>query len=177
MYCTQQRRRFVFRTAFLFVLANTVAFSQSDQLAEQSRHGKELMSQGRFEEAAAIYQQLVKDLPANPGLLLNLALAEEMGGHPESAIPHFQAALRLQPNNIPALTSLAMSHLQMNQPAQALGPLKKVIALNEKDVNVRGMLAGAELSLEHFQAASQQPSIDRTGSIRPESLVRPWQVV
>ena len=153
---SQHTRRLVLRAAFLFFILFLPVYPQSDQLAEQSRHGKELMSQGRFDEAASVYREMIKALPGNEGLLLNLALAEEMGGHPDQAVPHFEAVLKIQPNNVPALTSFAMSHLQMNQPAAAVAPLKKLVALEPKDPNARGMLAGAEMGLGHFANAAQQ---------------------
>jgi len=122
----------------------------------QSRQGKELMAEGRFEDAIGVYQKLVQALPGNPGLLLNLALAEQMAGHPARAIPHFQAVLKSQPDNIPALTSLSMARLQLNQPAEAIPLLKKLVSLDSKDANARGMLAGAEMSVDHFGDAAEQ---------------------
>ncbi len=92
------------RAAFFFFLSLWLASPQGDQLAEQSRRGKELMSQGRFEDAIVVYRDMVKAMPGNPGLLLNLALAEQMAGHPDQAIPHFEAVLKTEPNSIPALT-------------------------------------------------------------------------
>ncbi|MFL6465373.1 MAG: tetratricopeptide repeat protein [Bryobacteraceae bacterium] len=156
MIVSQHTRRLVFRAAFVLFTVLSPALSQSEQLEEQSRRGKELMSQGRFDEAADIYREMIKALPGNSGLILNLGLAEEMGGHFDKAIPHFQAVLKNQPNNVPALTSLAMSHLQLNQPAAALAPLNKLITLEPKNVDARGMLAGAEMGLGHFENAAQQ---------------------
>ena len=144
------------RAAFFFVLLVSPGFPQTDGLAEQSRRGKDLMAQGRFEDAIGVYREMVKALPGNPGLVLNLALAEQMAGHPDQAIPHFETVLKAEPNSIPALTSLGMAHLQLNQPGQALVPLKKVITLEPKDVNVRGMLAGAEMTLSRFDEAAAQ---------------------
>ena len=155
MIASQHTRRLVLRVAF-FLFTVLSAFCQSDQLREQSRRGKELMSQGRFDEAADIYRAMVKALPGNSGLLLNLGLAEEMGGHFDKAIPHFEAVLKNQPNSVPALTSFAMSHLQLNQPAAALAPLNKLTTLEPKNPNARGMLAGAEMELGHFENAAQQ---------------------
>src|SRR3954453_21802394 len=123
MIASHRTRRPALRAAFLLFTACFPALSQSAELNEQSRRGKELMSQGRFDEAAIVYREMVKALPGNPGLLLNLALAEELGGHFDEAIPRFEAVLKSQPDNVPALTSLAMSHLQLNQPAAALPPL------------------------------------------------------
>ncbi len=114
------------------------------------------MSQGHFDEAVIVYQQMVKALPDDPGLLLNLGMAEEMAGHPDRAIRHLGAVLKVQPRNIPALTSVAMAYLQLNQPTAAIAPLKKLLALDTLNLNARGMLASSELSLNHFQQAAVQ---------------------
>jgi predicted Zn-dependent protease len=114
-----------------------------DQLAEQSHHAKELMAEGRFAEAIPIYQSLIRAIPGNPGLVLNLGLAEEMAGHPAEAVEQFESVLKTQPDNIPALTSLVTARLQLNQPQLAIAPLEKLITLEPANRNARGMLAGA----------------------------------
>src|SRR4051812_30288746 len=123
MVVSHHRRRPVLRAAFFFLVPLWLAWAQGDQLAEQSRRGKELMSQGRFEDAIGVYRAMVTAMPGNSGLLLNLALAEQMAGHPDQAIPHFETVLKAEPNSIPALLSLGMSRLQLNQPVQAVTPL------------------------------------------------------
>jgi predicted Zn-dependent protease len=152
----------VFRTSRGRLLASALLFwpltyvRGSEALAEQSHRAKELMAERRYAEAIPIYEQLVKALPGNPGLLLDLGLAEHMAGQPGKAIPQFQAVLKLQPDNVPALTSLAMAALQTNQARLALAPLEKLIRLQPADKNVRGMLAGAEMSLGQFETAATQ---------------------
>src|SRR5579884_432855 len=133
-----------------------VVQAQTDALAEQSHRAKELMAEHRYAEAIPIYEQLVKAVPGNPGLILDLGLAEHMAGQPGKAIRQFQAVLQLQPDNVPALTSLAMAALETNQPRLAIAPLEKLIRLEPNDNNVRGMLAGAEMSLGQFEAAAAQ---------------------
>lgn len=113
------------------------------------------MAGRHYTEAIPIYEHLVKALPGNPGLLLNLALAEEMAGQPARAIPHFEAVLKAQPNNVPALASLCMARLQLNQSREAIAPLRKLIVLEPKDLNALGMLAGAELSQNLLDDAAQ----------------------
>src|SRR5690349_15117682 len=126
MVVSQDRRRPVLRAAFFFFVLIGVIAAQTDTPEEQSQRGKQLMAQGKFEEAIGVYRAMVKAMPGNPGLVLNLALAEEMAGHPEQAIPHFETVLKAEPNSIPALTSVGMAHLQLNQTAQAVPVLKKV---------------------------------------------------
>lgn len=104
------------------------------------------MAAGRFAEAAPLYAQLVKALPANPGLRLNLALALQMSGKSAEAIPEFERVIKAMPNNVPALLSLGMARLERNEPAKAVAPLDKVVALDPANTDARGMLANALLS-------------------------------
>jgi tetratricopeptide (TPR) repeat protein len=140
----------------VFFLLAAPAFAQTADLAEQSHHAKELMSEGRFSEAIPIYQKLVEAVPGNPGLVLNLGLAEQMAGQPQKAVPHFKAVLQAQPDNVPALTSLGMAELQMNQPRSAVPPLEKLLQVQPGDLNARGMLAGAYMALNRASEAAVQ---------------------
>jgi tetratricopeptide (TPR) repeat protein len=117
----------------LTVAALFIYAAAAHDLASESHQAKELMAQGRFEEAIPIYEALVKAVPDNPGLILNLGLAEEMAGHPAAAVPHFEAVLKRQPGNIPALTSLAMVRLQLHQPALAADAYRKLTAADSSN--------------------------------------------
>jgi len=141
----------------IFLLCRLVTFAQADgdRLAKESRQAKELMAERKFAEAIPIYEHLVKAVPGNPGLLLNLALAEEMAGRPVRAIPHFEAVLKMQPNSVPALLSLSMARLQLGQTKEAIGPLRRLIALQPDNLNALGMLAGAELNENRFANAAE----------------------
>ncbi|MDQ2844646.1 MAG: tetratricopeptide repeat protein [Acidobacteriota bacterium] len=142
-------------TGAAFLLFSAAAYAQTD-LAEQSHQAKQLMAEGRFEEAITIYQKLVAAIPGNPGFILNLGIAEQMAGHPRQAIPRFETVLRTQPNSVPALTSLGMAELQLNQPRLAVTPLEKLLRVQPDDVNARGMLAGAYMSLNRAPEAAEQ---------------------
>ena len=148
------RKRLALRAAFFFALAATAALSQDNDLAAESHRARELMAASRFAEAIPIYESLVKALPGNTGLLLNLALAEEMAGRPARAIPHFEAVLKVQPDSLPALLSISMARLQLNQSREAIAPLRKVIKLDPTNLNALGMLAEAELDQKIFEEAA-----------------------
>jgi tetratricopeptide (TPR) repeat protein len=160
---------------FLFsFLFSALAFGQTDngdRLAAESRHAKELMADRKYAEAIPIYEHLVKAVPGNAGLLLNLALAEEMAGKPAQAIPHFEAVLKQQPNSVPALVSLSMARLQLNQTKEAIGPLRKLIAIQPNDLNAVGMLAGAELAQDRFSDAAEHY---RELTVRSDADPRAW---
>jgi hypothetical protein len=67
MVVLQYRRRLVLRAAFLFLVPAWLVSAQTDGLAEQSRRGKDLMAQGRFEDAVGVYRAMVKAMPGNSG--------------------------------------------------------------------------------------------------------------
>jgi tetratricopeptide (TPR) repeat protein len=149
------KRRLVVGAAFFF-LVQQIATAQDEALVEKSRQANALMAAGKFEESIPLYKELIKAVPGNPGLILNLGLAEEMAGHPMAAIPQFEAVLKVQPNSVPALTSIAACRLQLNQPKLAIAPLEKLIAVEPANRNGRGMLAGALMAVDRFSEAAQQ---------------------
>jgi tetratricopeptide (TPR) repeat protein len=140
------RGRPALRTALLFCTAIS-AFAQADALAHKSQQAKQLMAQGRFADAVPIYQELCRALPANTGLRLNLALAYQMSGRHQEAIPEFERVLKADPNSQPALLSLGASHLAVNEPAKAIPFLTRFVAIQPTNVESRGMLAGALLTI------------------------------
>jgi tetratricopeptide (TPR) repeat protein len=150
------RKRLALQAAF-FVFAGVVLGQGAgeQELAAESHRAKELMAAHQFAEAIPIYEKLVKAVPGNSGLLLNLAMAEEMAGRPAASIPHFEAVLKAQPNNLPAMLSLSIARLELNQPQEAIAPLRKVIQLDPNNTNALGMLAEAELSQHMFDEAAQ----------------------
>jgi len=117
----------------LLLFAPALSAWQSEDLALQSQRAKEMMAAGKFEEAIPIYKRLTQAAPGNPGLLLNLALAEHMAGHEREAIPHFEAVLKTQPTLEPALLSLGAARLALNQPEQAAEQYRKLTEISADD--------------------------------------------
>ncbi|MBI1941753.1 MAG: tetratricopeptide repeat protein, partial [Acidobacteria bacterium] len=146
---------FVILGFLILSLLSVSSWCQTADLVEKSRRGSELMRAGKFDEAVPIYQDLVRAVPNNPGLLLNLGLALHMAGQNQRAIPQFEAALKLDPNLLPASLFLGASHLRLGEPAKAVPPLQKVVKSQPEDREARQMLAEALFSLERFGAAAE----------------------
>ena len=132
---------FVFLLA-LFLVPATLG-SQSPDLAARSRAGTAAMSEGRFDDAARIYRELVQALPDDPGLLMNLGMALAMGGHESEATTPLERAIALKPDLIPAHLFLGSSYLALGQARKAIPPLERAVAAGPKDVERRRMLAQA----------------------------------
>ena len=60
------------------------------------------MQKGAFDDAARMYQELVRAVPGDAGLLMNLGMALAMGGHEQEAIGPLERAVKLKPALIPA---------------------------------------------------------------------------
>jgi len=139
----------------LFFLGLLSARAQSGDLAQKSEQARQLMAAGKFETAIPIYKDLVKALPQETGLLLNLALAQHMAGHEAESIPNFEAVLKVQPGAVPALFSLGAARLALGQPQQAIAPLEKAVAADPANGDARGMLAAACLDSGRFEQAAE----------------------
>jgi tetratricopeptide (TPR) repeat protein len=140
----------------LSFLAFAGGLLRADDPAAKSQRAKELMASGRFEQAIPIYKDLIAAMPGNPGLLLNLGLAQHMAGHEKEAVPIFEAVLKTQPKLLPALMSLGAARLALKQPELAVGPLQKAVAVEPANPNARGMLADALNGAGRFDEAAGQ---------------------
>ena len=124
-------------------------------LAEMSHQAKEAMVAGNFSQAVALYRELVKALPENPGLRMNLGLALHSAGQYREAIPNFQMVAKEVPD---AWLFIGLDRLKLGQPELAIAPLEKVVTANEKNEEARLELAEAFLesskprqAAEHFE--------------------------
>ncbi|MDQ6678494.1 MAG: tetratricopeptide repeat protein [Acidobacteriota bacterium] len=142
--------------ALLLLAASAAAVAQRDELASDSQRAKRMMEAGRYDEAVPLYLRLVKAIPGNSGLLLNLGLAQHMAGREREAIPNLEAVVRAQPRLTPALIALGAARLSLDQPQQAVSPLRKAVAIQPENPDARGMLAQALGGIQHFDEAAEQ---------------------
>src|SRR5437773_2241083 len=136
------------------LLTFAAAGQQQDPLSVKSRQAKSLLAQGRFAEAIPLYEELVRALPGNSGLRLNLGIAEHMAGRDREAAETLQEVLRVEPNDGPALAMCGASYLRLGDPAKALGFLERAWRVMPQDNDVLQMLADAALMSGKFGSAS-----------------------
>lgn len=119
---------------------------------EPSQRAKELMLSGRYREAAAIYTELVRALPEDPGLRLNLALAWQQAGESAKAIPELERVTQQLPKHAAAWMLLGLAWHKQQQPLKAIAPLQRALLLDPANALARFELADA-------YAASGQPAL------------------
>ena len=125
------------------------------------------MEASRFDEAAAIYGELVAAKPGDGGLLLNLGMARYMAGHPADAVAPLKKAVQLNPAAAPASLFLGASLLDLGRPEEAAPLLQKAVTAMPTNADAREMLARAQLMLSRYQSAAA--SYRALSRIQPDS--------
>lgn len=128
--------------------------AQSNELAAKSQQARQAMTAGRFEEAATLYKELVRRLPGNPGLRMNLGLALHSAGQYRQAVKQFQIVVKKQPDSSPARLMLALAHLKLGEPEQAINPLQQILKAEPHNRVARLELADALLSVDRAEEAA-----------------------
>jgi predicted Zn-dependent protease len=129
---------------------------QMEGLAEKSQQAKQLMAEGKFQQAIALYRELNDAVPNNPGLKLNLGMALHLAGKKREAIPELEQAVKLDPQMAPAWLFLGTTRLQLGEASAALKPLRTVLQLQPDQQEARQMLADALLSIDRLEEASTE---------------------
>jgi tetratricopeptide (TPR) repeat protein len=147
-------KRWLVDVGAIVLLASSL-LAQSPDLAEKSHRAKDLMAAQRFEEAVPIYRELVRALPDNPGLVMNLGLALDYSGHKREALEEFEKVLQLEPSNGLALLFLGTTYLDLGEAAKALNPLEKLVSVQPENPDAQQALAETCLALRKFEHAAE----------------------
>jgi predicted Zn-dependent protease len=142
-------------------------FAQALDPAQEAQQANELVANGKLDDAIQIYRRLVRAFPTNPGLLLNLCIAEFKARRYHDAIEHAHAALKLKPDLAPASLFLGGSYLELGDPANALDPLHKALAAMPNDPNAHLMLAEALLACSSYEEALEE--FRKSSDLLPEN--------
>jgi len=138
------------------VLITSALLAQTSEQLRLAQQGKDYLAAGQFEAAIPVYDQLVKALPANPGLKLNLGIALHMAGRDPEAVSVLEPVSKLLPQAFPAFALLGASYMRLGQPAKAVAPLERAVQLGPEDPQARRFLADALLMLSRFGPARLQ---------------------
>jgi tetratricopeptide (TPR) repeat protein len=138
--------------------------SSQEQVEALSRQAREAMAMGRYTEAVALYERMVKALPNEPGAKLNLALALDAASRPREAIRNLEQIKAAEANNARFWFLLGIEYQKIEQPAKAVEPLERAVKLAPGESDYRFELADAYLgsgALPQAVAAFRALSADR----------------
>ena len=132
----------------LVLLPNAAASAaQGDDLAVRTRAASRAMSEGRFDDAAGVYRDLLKGRPDDPRLLMNLGMALAMAGRESEALPVLQRAIERDPSLVPAHLFLGSSYLALGEPQKAIAPLERALAAQPASIEHRRLVASAYVAV------------------------------
>lgn len=151
----------------LFVSNGVVGFGQTDRLAAKAQYAREAMNEGRFADAIPIYQDLIKALPGQPGLKMNLGIAHFMAGQYRESIRQLDPVVRANPELTEALLFLGASQHQLGNLASAVPPLRRYVQKKGADPRGRQLLADSLFTLQRFEEAAGQ--FEALGKLEPEN--------
>ena len=147
-------------TWLLSALFIVVLAPQSADLVRRSQAAAEAMQKGSFDDAARMYQELVRAVPGDAGLLMNLGMALAMGGHEAEAIGPLERAIKLKPALVPAHLFLGSSYLALGEASKAVAPLRRAVAAEPANVEYRRLLARAYVETDRpLEAATELRTI------------------
>lgn len=136
--------------------ARPAAQPVTGEVRTQADKATAALEAGRFAEAIELLEGLVKQMPGDAGLHLNLGMALTMGGQAARAVPVLQRALTLQPGMLPANLFLGLAQLDLGAPDKAVTSLERVVATDPDNAYARQALGQAYSMLDRHDKAVEQ---------------------
>lgn len=126
----------------------------------------------RYEEAIGLYRRLLRVLPDEPGVRLNLGLALHSASRYREAIAQLEQIRAPEAANPRFWFILGLSYLKCEEPRKAIAPLEKALELDASNATARLELADAYLESGQFALAAG--SFKRLAEEKPD-LPKAWQ--
>ncbi len=131
--------------AALSLLVCTVAFSQTPDAVTRFRLAQSYEQAGNYEQAAALYQQLLSADPSNVAYAESLSRVYVQLKRYDDAIALLHQRLALNPNDITVLGELGSVYHKAGRDDEATAEWEKIIQLDPRNPNVYRNVANALL--------------------------------
>ena len=103
-----------------------------EMLARMLAAARQSLFEGRYQEAIAAYQAVLKRDPKNVDAMTHLGLIVAMGGHADAALETFDKALTLDPKYGPALLYKGQVHQANNEFPAAIADYQHALQLDPR---------------------------------------------
>ncbi len=166
----RQRGVFLALLALLACVPLTSVGSAQKQRPDLDREFQAAVAQydaGRYAEAAAQLENLVRDVPESFEVHELLGLVYSAQSQDARANEHLQKAVRLKPDSAPARTNLAANLSRLGKPELAQQEFKKAVELEPKNFDANHNLG--ESYVQSRKVAEAVPFLERAQRIDPSS--------
>jgi tetratricopeptide (TPR) repeat protein len=125
---------------------------------EGMRQATDALRRGSLRAALAAFQKVVDALPRSSEARRMLATASAISGETRASVEHFEAALRIRPDDERSWSALANTQIEAGLLPDAVRTLEKAIAAVPGSGGLRWSLAGLLVRLERVGEALSQYS-------------------
>lgn len=108
-----------------------------------SKNAVELIDEGDFEGAVALYDQMIAENPENVSAYVGKGIVFDKAGNHVAAQGLYKKALSLAPDAVDIKNNLAMSLILNNEPKKAIEILKPLVVADYENPTLRHNLAMA----------------------------------
>jgi tetratricopeptide (TPR) repeat protein len=156
----------------LGLCSSGILLAQTKDLAFKAQQAQRAMETGNFAQAAALYTELVHDLPQNSGLHFDLGLALHSEGRYREAIRQFRVVTERQPENASAWLMLGLSEMKLGQSQDAIASLERALKIEPDNPMAQLQLGEAFLSADRPREAAE--AFQKATARNPDNP-RAWQ--
>ncbi|MEE2637803.1 MAG: tetratricopeptide repeat protein [Acidobacteriota bacterium] len=148
-------------TAGMLVACNWPTLSMTDMRVVTALNlGTELQAQGRFDEAASQYRQVLAVTPDDALAHSNLGTALAAQGQLAEAVEHYQRAVTLEPRDPDSYSNLGNALLELGRVEEAVGSFRQALDIDPSSAEAHGGLGVAlhadnqtDVAIRHLRRA------------------------
>jgi tetratricopeptide (TPR) repeat protein len=142
--------------------AVTTSAITSEEAWVHVKLARELVAQGRTDEAIAEYQQVLQRVPDSATTYNNLGIQYQLKKNTAQATRNFQTAVELDPSNVDIRVNLAQALMAQQKFQAARAQLEQTISIDDNSANAHFNLGVVQARLKDFAASrdSYQRAID-----------------
>jgi tetratricopeptide (TPR) repeat protein len=115
-----------------------------DEMRDTAQQAADLFKNGRYDDAAAKYQDIIDKYPESLYAWSNLGVVRFQQGKLDEALRALQQAVKLSPTDGFSYKNLGIVYYKLDQYEDAIGALNSAKALDPNDANTRNYLGCAE---------------------------------
>jgi tetratricopeptide (TPR) repeat protein len=154
-------------TLLTFVSAESPAYPQQKNLDREFKLGVDLYEAGKYLDAEAQLEKLVREVPESFEVQELLGLVYAAQSQDARATKHLQKAVNLKPDSAPARTNLAANFTRMGKLDLATEQFKKAVELDPQNFETNHNLG--ESYVRSGKVAMAAPYLEKAQQIDPSS--------
>ncbi len=165
------RQKYRFLIILCFFPATSMEAAQAlpqATVSELATRAEQFEAQGRWEEAAAEYQEILKIDPHSVPALNALGALSVTQGKFEPGISYYHQALKINPREFGTNLNLGIAYFKMQDYASATSPLERAVQIDPTSFQAQELLGVALIGLDEYSKAI--PPLEKAMHLKPDDV-------